>query len=140
MSGFLLNTNVFSELIKPKPDTRVVKWIEGTDQSSLFLSVLTLGEIRNGITRLRSGARRGRLETWLRVDLCERFQNRILPIDEAIANRWGVLTAVAAAKGKHLPVIDGLLAATALHHDLTFATRNASDVSATGVAILNPWM
>ena len=140
MSGFLLDTNVLSELIKPKPEAKVVQWIEGTNESSLFLSVLTLGEIRNGVARLRSGARRGRLETWLRVDLRGRFQDRILPIDEAIAERWGAISALAAAQGKPLPVIDGLLAATALHHDLTLATRNASDVAATGVSILNPWV
>ena len=139
MSGFLLDTNVLSELIKPTPDPRVVQWIEGTDEVTLFLSVLTLGEIRNGIARLRSGVRRGRLEAWLRVDLRGRFQDRILPISEAIADRWGAISAAAAAKGKPLSVIDGLLAATALHHDLMLATRNASDVVATGVSILNPW-
>jgi toxin FitB len=140
MSGFLLDTNVLSELIKPKPDARVVQWIEGTDESILFLSVLTLGEIRNGIARLRSGSRRGRLETWLQVDLRGRFQDRILPINEAIADRWGAISAMSAAKGKPLPVIDGLLAATALQHDLMLVTRNGSDVAATGVAILNPWL
>jgi predicted nucleic acid-binding protein len=140
MSGFLLDTNVLSELIKPKPDAKVVQWIEGTNESTLFLSVLTLGEIRNGIARLPSGARRGRLESWLRVDLRGRFQDRILPINEAIADRWGAISAVAAAQGKPLPVIDGLLAATALHHDLMVVTRNGSDAAATGVAILNPWL
>ena len=139
MSGFLLDTNVLSELIKPKPDAKVVQWIEGTNEASMFLSVLTLGEIRNGIARLRSGARRGRLESWLQVDLRERFQDRILPINEAIADRWGAISAAAAAKGKPLPVIDALLAATALHHDLMLVTRNGSDVAASGVVILNPW-
>ena len=95
---------------------------------------------RAGIAHLRSGARRGRLEAWLRVDLRGRFQDRILPINEAIAERWGAVSALAAAKGKPLPVIDGLLAATAIHNDLTLATRNASDVAATGVSILNPWL
>jgi predicted nucleic acid-binding protein len=140
MSGFLLDTNVLSELIKPKPDAKVVQWIEGTNESTLFLSVLTLGEIRDGIARLRLGARRGRLESWLRVDLRGRFQDRVLPIDEAIADRWGAILAAAAAHGKPLAVIDGLLAATALHHDLMLATRNGSDAAATGVAILNPWL
>lgn len=140
MSGFLLDTNVLSELIKPKPDAKVVQWIEGTNEASMFLSVLTLGEIRRGIARLRTGTRRGRLESWLQVDLRERFQDRILPINEAIADRWGALSAAAAAKGKPLPVIDGLLAATALHHDLMLVTRNGSDVAATEVAILNPWL
>lgn len=140
MSGFLLDTNVLSELIKPRPDAKVIQWIEGTDESILFLSVLTLGEIRNGIARLASGTRRGRLEAWLRVDLRGRFQDRLLPIDEAVVDRWGAISAAAAFQGKPVPVIDGLLAATALQHDLMLVTRNASDVAATGVAILNPWL
>lgn len=139
MTGFLLDTNVISELVKPKPDDRVRRWIEETDESILFLTVLTLGEIRKGVERLRSGRRRGRLESWLQVDLPSRFQDRILPIDAAIADRWGRISAIATAKGKPVPVIDGLLAATAIHHNLTLVTRNSSDVSGTGVATLNPW-
>jgi len=137
---YLLDTNVVSELVKPKPDDRVRRWIEETNESILFLSVLTLGEIRNGVQRLRSGRRRGRLESWLQVDLPSRFQDRILPIDSAIADRWGRVSAIAAAKGKPVPVIDGLLAATAIHHNLTLVTRNSSDVSGTGVPTLNPWL
>ena len=140
MSGFLLDTNVVSELIKPHPDHNVLRWVEETDESILFLSVLTLGEIRNGIASLHSGRRRGRLESWLQVDLRSRFQDRILPIHEAIADRWGAISAIAAAQGKPVPVIDGLLAATAFHHNLTLVTRNGSDVAATGVPTLNPWL
>jgi len=140
VNGFLLDTNVISELVKARPDHRVVRWVEDTDESLLFLSVLTLGDIRNGVERLRSGRRRGRLESWLQVDLPLRFEDRILPITEAIADRWGALSAIAAAKGKPLPVVDGLLAATALHHHLTLVTRNSSDVAGTGVATLNPWL
>jgi predicted nucleic acid-binding protein len=140
VTGFLLDTNVISELVKPKPDDRVRRWIEETDESILFLTVLTLGEIRKGVERLRSGRRRGRLESWLQVDLPSRFQDRILPIDSAIADRWGRVSAIAAAKGKPVPVIDGLLAATAIHHNLTLVTRNSSDVSGTGVPTLNPWL
>jgi hypothetical protein len=139
VSGFLLDSNVISELLKPKPDNRLLRWVEETDESILFLSVLTLGEIRNGVQRLRSGLRRGRLESWLQVDLPSRFQGRILPIDRAVADRWGRISAAAAAKGKPVPAIDGLLAATALDHDLTLVTRNVSDVAATGVPTLNPW-
>ncbi len=139
MSGFLLDTNVISELVKPKPDEGVLRWIEETDESLLFLSVLALGEIRNGIERLRAGRRRWQLESWLQTDLRSRFQDRILPIHEAIADRWGAISAAAAAKGKPVPVIDGLLAATALHHNLTLVTRNGSDVAGTGVPTVNPW-
>lgn len=140
MSGFLLDTNVLSELVKPKPDANVLRWIEETDESILFLSMLTLGEIRNGIARLGPGSRRGRLESWLQVDLRTRFLGRALSIDEAIADRWGAISADAAAKGKPVPVVDGLLAATALHHNLTLVTRDGSDVAGTGVSTVNPWL
>lgn len=139
MSGFLLDTNVVSELITPKPDRNVIRWVEETDESILFLSVLTLSEIRHGVERLRLGRRRGRLESWLTVDLPARFQGRILPVHEAIAHRWGRASALASSKGKPTPVIDGLLAATALHHNLILVTRNDSDVAGTGVPTLNPW-
>ena len=139
MNGFLLDTNVISELIKSKPDGNVLRWIDETEETILFLSVLTLGEVRNGIERLNSGKRRGRLESWLTVDLRLRFQDRILTVNEAIAERWGALSATAAKKGRPVPVIDGLLAATALHHDLMLVTRNDTDVKGTGVATLNPW-
>ena len=140
MTGFLLDANVVYELVKPKPDEKVRRWIEEADELILFLSVLTLGEIRNGVQRLRSGQRRGRLESWLQVDLPLRFQDRILPIGAAIADRWGRASAIAAARGKPVPVVDGLLAATAIHHNLTLATRNSADVSGTGVTTLNPWL
>ncbi len=140
MSGFLLDTNVISELVRPEPEDKVRRWVEATDESILFLSVLTLGEIRNGVQRLRSGRRRAQLESWLQADLPSRFEGRILPIDAAIADRWGTVSAIAAAKGKPVPVIDGLLAATAIHHNLTLVTRNGADVGGTGVRTLNPWV
>ena len=139
MSGFLLDTNVISEVTRPKPNANVARWLEATDESGLFLSVLTLGEIRKGVERLRLGRRRGRLEAWLQADLPARFRGRILPIDEEIADRWGGISALAAARGRPLPVVDGLLAATALQYHLTLVTRNGSDVAGTGVTTLNPW-
>ena len=139
MNGFLLDTNVISELLKPEPDTNVVRWIEETDESILFLSAITIGEIRNAIERLAPGRRRGRLESWLKIDLRARFRNRILPVDESVAERWGALSAITAANGKPVPVIDGLLAATAVHHDLMLVTRNVQDVAGTAVPTLNPW-
>ena len=98
MNGFLLDTNVVSELIKSEPNGNVLRWIDETDEIILFLSVLTLGEIRNGIERLNPGKRRGRLESWLTVDLRLRFHDRILTVNEAIAERWGALAATAAKK------------------------------------------
>lgn len=95
--------------------------------------------VRSGIERLKPGTRRGQLESWLAFDLRVRFQDRILTISDAIADRWGLPAAMAAKKGRPLPVIDGLLAATALHHELILVTRNDKDVSATGLATFNPW-
>jgi len=137
MSGYLLDTNCVSELIKPRPEARVVEWVEAADESVLFLSVLTLGEIRKGVAALPQSKRRTRLETWLEVDLQARFAGRILPIDSGIADRWGSMAAESKRKGKSLPVIDGLLAATALHHNLTIVSRNAADFS--NLPVLDPW-
>lgn len=139
MNGFLLDTNVISELIKVKPEPKVTAWIEATEESLLHLSVLTLGEIHEGIAALPQGLRRAALEAWLETDLRWRFANRMLEIDAGVADRWGVISAEAQAKQMPVPVIDGLLAATALHHNLTLVTRNAEDVAGSGVAVFNPW-
>ncbi len=103
------------------------------------LSVLTLGEIRKGIDSLRDRSRRAALESWLNHDLMVRFAHRILDVDQGVADRWGQIAAKAATAKRLLPVIDGLLAATAIHHNLTMVTRNAKDVATTGVPAINPW-
>jgi toxin FitB len=139
MSGFLLDTNCISELVRPKPEPRVLEWMEAADETMLSLSVLTMGEIRKGLAGLAQGKRRTLLETWLEVELQARFAGRIVPIDAAVANRWGQLAADAKRVGKPLSIIDGLLAATALHHDLTVVSRNTSDFTNTHVQVLNPW-
>jgi len=139
MSGFLLDTNCISELVRPKPDRRVEAWMDAADETMLYLSVLTMGEIRKGAAGLAYGKRRTHLETWLKVELQTRFSGRILPIDAAIADRWGLLAADAKRKGKPLSIIDGLLAATALHHNLTVVSRNADDFKNTPAQVLNPW-
>lgn len=139
MSGFLLDTNVISELVKPRSETNVTIWIEGTDESLLYLSVLTLGEIRRGIATLPQSRRRATLEAWLDKDLRTRFEDRILTIDQEVADRWGLLTAAARDRGIALPVIDGLLAATALEHNLTLVTRDTGQIPSMGVAVFNPW-
>ena len=95
MSGFLLDTNIISELVKPRPEASVTAWIEGTDESLLYLSVLTLGEIRRGIAALPQSRRRAILEAWLDKDLRARFEGRILIIDHEVADRWGILSAAA---------------------------------------------
>ena len=139
MSGFLLDTNIISELVKPKPEANVTKWVENTDESLLYLSVLTLGEIRRGIAALPQSRRRATLEAWLDKDLRARFDGRILVIDQEVADRWGLLTAAARNSGIVLPVIDGLLAATALEHNLTLVTRDTGQIPSMGVAVFNPW-
>jgi predicted nucleic acid-binding protein len=139
VSGFLLDTNIIFELIKPKPEPRLVTWISGTDESLLYLSVLTLGEIRKGIEALTKPARRVQLETWLDSELRLRFSGRILSIDDEVADRWGVIVGRAAGRKMGLPVIDGLLAATALHYNLTLVTRNSKDVVGTEALVFNPW-
>jgi len=139
MSAFLLDTNVISELVKPRPEPRVAAWIEATDESLLYLSVLTLGEIRRGVAVLPQARRRATLEAWLDKDLRARFHGRVLTIDDEVADRWGLLTAQARKYGIVLPVIDGLLAATALQHNLTFVTRDTGQIPGVGVAVFNPW-
>jgi predicted nucleic acid-binding protein len=139
VSGFLLDTNCVSELVRVKPDPRVLEWMEAADESLLHLSVLTLGEIRQGMAALPQGRRRTRLEAWLEVDLRARFSGRILPVDAAVADRWGLLAAQARRHGATLSIIDGLLAATALHHNLTMVSRHVSDFAAAQVPVLNPW-
>jgi toxin FitB len=139
MTGFLVDTNCISEVVRVKPEPRVLEWIEGADESLLYISVLTLGEIRKGLAALPQSRRRSRLETWLEVELQARFSGRILPVDVAVADRWGLLAANAKASGKPLSTIDGLLAATAIHHNLTVVSRNVSDFARVPVEVLNPW-
>ena len=139
MSGYLLDTNCISELVRLNPEPRVMHWLQAADEASLYLSVLTLGEIRKGVAALPQGKRRTRLETWLDIELRARFAGRILSIDVPVADRWGLLTATAKREGKTLSTIDGLLAAIALHHNLTVVSRNVSDFADTPVQVLNPW-
>jgi toxin FitB len=139
MSGYLLDTNCISELVRVKPEPGVIAWMQAAEETLLYLSVLTLGEIRKGLAGLPQGKRRTHLETWLQIELRARFAGRILPIDFPIADRWGLLAATAKREGKPLSTIDGLLAATALHHNLTVVSRNVSDFADTRVQVLNPW-
>ena len=140
MSFHLLDTNVISELVKAKPEPKVTNWIDSVDENLLYLSVLTLGEIRKGIALLRDVPRRVALEAWLNSDLAPRFAERILSIDRAIQDRWGQLAADAAEARTPLPVIDGLLAATALHQNMTLVTRNTKDIVVTAHTAFNPWV
>ena len=139
MSRYLLDTNIVSELVKSRPDTRVVAWIRASDEADLHLSVLTFAEIRYGIEKLTPGARRERLRRWMDADLADRFENRILEVNRAIAEVWGAIMARAAAVSVRLPVMDTLLAATAEYHGMTMVTRNIRDFARAGVATFDPW-
>ncbi len=120
MSGFLLDTNVLSEFNRRgEPNRLVQNWLEAADPDSLYVSVLTIGEIRFGIERLAHGQRRSELEQWVNRDLADWFGGRILPVDQSIAERWGTIRDQSQLKGRPLSVIDALLAATALEHGLT---------------------
>ena len=138
MNGFLVDTNVVSEPSRSRPNAGVVAWLKGADERRLFLSVITVGELCRGIERVRDLQRRATLERLLAA-LRASFASRTLTVDEAVAERWGRLTAVLAATGKPLPAIDALIAATALVHDLTIVTRNDRDFERSGASVLNPF-
>ena len=134
--SYLIDTNVISELARPKPSKAVLIWFDSIPSDALNISVLTLGEIRKGIEQMPEGARREKLRVWLEHDLIEWFGNRILPIDIAVSDRWGRLVA---QMGRPVPSIDSLLAATALHHELRMVTRNQKDFNYPGLEVVNPW-
>ena len=136
---YLLDTNVISEPARPLPDSRVDAWLGAQSPLQLAVSVITLGEIRKGVELLTSGARRVALEQWLEVDLPRQFRGRLLAIDDAVAHEWGRLTAAGRRVGRELPVIDGLLLATAAVHKLILATRNEHDCAGRGIPVYNPW-
>lgn len=139
-SGYLLDTNVISELMKVRPARSVADWIVSTPEELMHLSVITIGEIRKGIDLLdEDEPRRGSLQSWLDHDLRVRFAGRLLSFDERVAERWGQIEALAKRQRITLPTIDAQLAATALHYGLTFVTRNTADVRLTGVPLFNPW-
>jgi predicted nucleic acid-binding protein len=140
VTGFLLDTSVVSELMKPRPNRRVATWIDATAEELLHLSVITIGELRKGIDLLADDDRkRAALQNWLDHDVRIRFAGHLLVFDDLVAERWGQVEALAKKRRLTLPTIDAQLAATALHHNLTLVTRNTADVGPTGVPVFNPW-
>ena len=137
--NYLLDTCVISELHKPEPDTGVVGWLEKVEETALYLSVLTLGELEKGIAGLPASARRRKIEAWVRKDLAERFRGRLLDVNADVAAKWGALSGASESRGVPLPVVDALLAATSLVHGLTVATRNTTDFERCGAGCINPW-
>jgi predicted nucleic acid-binding protein len=140
MSGFLLDTNLPSELIRPRPEPRVQTWLAAQDLDTLFISSVSFGELRKGIALRSPGTRRAELEAWIETDLSILFSGgRILSVTRPIAERWGVLEAQRQLAGRPLNVPDGQIAATALEHGLTLVTRNVKDFDRLGITIFNPW-
>lgn len=139
MSGFLLDTNIPSELIRTRPEPRLENWVYAQDEQALYLSVVSIGELRRGFVLLSAIKRRAALEQWFENDLVPRFRGRILPVTYAIADRWGRLDGECQLRGAPLNTADGLIAATALEHDLTVVTRNVKDFAGLGVTLFNPW-
>ena len=134
--SYLVDTSVVSEVVRSKPDARVLRWLTGVPDSALHLSVLTLGELRCGIEALRASPRKERLRLWLEQELPGWFEDRLLPVTGPVADRWGRLVAEA---GRSVPAIDSLLAATALVHGLRLVTRNTKDFNFSKLELLNPW-
>jgi toxin FitB len=134
---YLLDTNVISEPLKKKPNPGVINWLSEVPMHQMALSVITLGEIRKGIESITDDIKKTRLIQWLEIDLIEKFENRLIPIDARVSDKWGYIC----AKSKQtLPAIDGLLAASALVHNLKIVTRNVKDFNwIPGLEIFNPW-
>jgi len=139
VNSFLLDTNIPSELTRSHPDPQVVQWVRTVSSDHLYLSVLTLGEIRKGIRMLQESTRRAQLEQWFEFELRSWFAGRTLPVTDVIAERWGVLDGERQLQGLPLNTADGLIAATALEHGLTVVTCNVKDFTGLGVSLFNPW-
>ncbi|MHB1942232.1 MAG: PIN domain-containing protein [Acidiferrobacteraceae bacterium] len=135
----LLDTNVVSEWAKPRPDPSMVAWLADADEDRIFISVITVAELRHGIERLAPGARRVRLDAWLTEQLPLRFEDRLLTVDAETANLWGRVMARGQAAGRPPGAMDAFIAATVLRHDMTLATRNVADFQMLGVRLVNPW-
>ena len=137
---YLVDTCVISELMKKRPDKNVLAWVREQEESALFLSVLTLGELEKGVSRLEDGSKKQQFRDWIDHDLKRRFSGRVLPLDYETACRWGLISGQADRAGAPMPVVDVMLAATALIHGLTLVTRNTDDVAPSNVPVLNPWI
>ena len=136
---YLLDTCLISELVKKEPNPAVVSWLDEEDEQKLFLSVLNLGELQKGISKLPDGAKKDELQAWVALDLVERFAGRILDIDQETALCWGRLQGEAEQAGEKLPVMDSFIAATAAAHGLVVVTRNVRDMERCQARVFNPW-
>ena len=137
--SFLLDTNVVSEWTRQRPNPGVVAFLDSEDEDALFLSVVSVAELRRGVERQPRSRRRSLLDAWLRDDLPARFSGRVLGIDATVADTWGRLIAQREAIGRPMSAMDGWIAATARVHAMTLVTRNVTDFAATVDSIANPW-
>ena len=137
--NYLVDTCVISEVVRKRPAPEVVSWLAAQDEDHLFISALSLGELHKGTARLADSRRRRTLQAWMEGDLQRRFSGRIIPVDPGVAARWGRISGAAERAGRVIPVIDGLLAATALENGLTLVTRDTSHMEPAGVDLFNPW-
>jgi toxin FitB len=136
---FLLDTNVLSEWTKPRPNPGVVAWLAEVDEDRVYISVITIAELRHGIERMAAGSRRKRLDEWLQDELPLRFEDRVLPVNGAVADAWGKLVAQSETAGRPIHAMDAFIAATAEVHGFALVTRNASDFEVAVKTIVNPW-
>jgi hypothetical protein len=137
--SFLLDTNVVSEWVKPQPDRNVISWLADVDEDRVFISVMSFAEIRRGLELLPAGRRRERLAAWLAEELPARFEERILNIDQHVAETWGVVMVRGQKLGLTLGSMDAFFAATTEAHGLTLVTRYVKDFQALGISLLDPW-
>ena len=137
--NLLLDTNVLSEVTRPQPDEAVLRWLDGRDEDRTFISVVSIAEISRGVALLDDGKRKGALKEWLTHDLPQRFEHRVLPVNERVAHAWGDLMGLAKRCGRGMSSMDGLIAATAVAHNVVLATRNTKDFDGFGIELVDPW-
>ncbi|OWV89188.1 recombinase [Rhizobium sp. R635] len=135
----LLDTSVLSEVTRPNPDASVLEWLDRLDEDRSFISIVSIAEIRRGVALMDKGRKRDALAEWLAHDLTQRFEHRIIPVDEPVALAWGDLMGDARRRGRGLSSMDGLIAATAIAHHLSLATRNSRDFEGFGIKLIDPW-
>ena len=135
----ILDTNILSEVTKQQPDGTVLRWLDGLDEDRTFISVLSIAEISRGVALLDDGKRKGALKDWLTQDLPQRFEHRVLPANEQVARAWGDLMGLAKRCGRGMSSMDGLIAATAVAHNVILSTRNTKDFNGFGIELVDPW-
>ncbi|MBK8453036.1 MAG: type II toxin-antitoxin system VapC family toxin [Thiofilum sp.] len=136
---YLLDTCVISEIVKKEPNKNVLAWLAAQDEDSLYLSILTFGEIQKGIEKSSDLTRKKKLKLWVEEDLKQRFEGRILPINLKVVTLWGSIQGMAELAGKMMATMDGLIAVSGLANNCIVVTRNISDMEQSTAELLNPW-